>query len=281
MGDKIVHNLDNYLDLQSKVSFLVVHDHSCAGYSQSDDSPFEDNHRKNLGPSKENVRIVAPLLQEALFRVAEYSPIPWGKSPFLFKSEGMAAPYPFLFHYHKKLVELVREEMYEDVLSPLLEFLDTNYRKEYEEANSLFEQGVVTGYHLTKLFKPNQMVVSRSESNVLEARIISGYRTTIRAKMNLVGWFWVYDGNELKRHFWSHDVDGVLDERMRIADLKVYPTDFARAEDIKYLEKRGRTFWNMKDQTYICYTGWDKDRLYHYVCATPPCPRRPVRNSLS
>lgn len=275
MGDKIVHSLDNYYGLQSNVSFIVVHEHYCTTYFQFDDRTFDDTRRRNLGPSKENIRIVAPLLQKALLEVAEYPPIQRGRDISFLRYEGMGAPYPFLFHHHKRLVELAREEMYEGVLSPLLEFLATNYSEEYEEAYSLFEEGLVTGDHLTKLFKPNQMVISRRESNALEAYILYGYITPIRGKLRLLGWSWVYDGNELKRHSWSQDIDGVLDERMRIADLDVYPADFARAEDIKYLEERGRKFWNMKNQTYICYTGWDNARMYHYVCATLPYPWQP------
>lgn len=280
MGDKVVHSLDRYFGPQSNVSFLVVHEHFCTTYLQFDERTFDDIRLRNLGPSKENLRIVAPLLQKALLQVAEYPPIQRGMNLSFLRDEGMGAPYPFLFHHHKRLVELAREETYKGVLSPLLEFLAENYKKEYEEANSLFEEGFVTGCHLTKLFKPNQMVLSRRESNVLEAHILYGYGIPIKGKIHLVGWSWEYDGNELKRQSWSQDIDGVLDERTRIADLKVYPAEFARAEDIKYLEKRGREFWNMRDQTYICYTGWDKDRLYHYVCATPPpapgCPSETV-----
>ncbi|KAG6353979.1 hypothetical protein INS49_004950 [Diaporthe citri] len=264
MGDKIVHSLDDYLGLRSKVSFLVVHDHSCTGHFQSDDRTFEDNHRRNLGPNKENLRVVAPLLQEALLKVAEYSPIQGLPLAFL-RDQGMGAPYPFLFHHHKKLVELAREEIYEGVLRPLLDFLATNYRKEYEEANSLFEAGVVKSCHLTKLFKPNQMVISRSESNVLQACILYSCVILQRGKVLFQGWSFVYDGNGLKRNPWVQEIDGLLDERIRIADLKVHPAKFARPEDIEYLEKRGRRFWSMRNQTYICYTGWDKARLYHYA----------------
>lgn len=278
MGDKVVHSLDDYLGLQSKVSFLVVQDHSCTGQFQSDDHILEDNHRRNLGPSKENLRIVAPLLQEALLKVAEYPPTQ-GLPLAVLRDQGMGAPYPFLFHHHKRLVELAGEEMYEGVLGPLLEFLDTNYRKEYDEANSLFEEGVVTGCHLTKLFKPNQMVISRSESNVLQAYILHSCLTTQRDKILFQGWSLVYDGKGLKRNPWVQEIDGLLDERIRIADFKVHPADFARPEDTEYLEKRGRKFWNMRNQTYTCYTGWDKARLYHYVCPTPYFPQRSFWNS--
>lgn len=273
MGDKIVHSLDDYLGLQSKVSFLVVHDHSCTDYFQTDDRTLDDNHRRNLGPSKENLRIVAPLLQEALLKVAEYNPMQGAPLSFL-RDQGMGAPYPFLFHHHKRLVELAREEMYEGVLSPLLDFLDTSYKKEYEEADSLFEGGDLTSRHLTKLFKPNQMVISRNESNVLQAYILHSCVALHRGKVLFHGWSLVYDGNSLKRLPWVQEIDGLLDERIRIADFKVHPAEFARPEDIEYLEKRGRRFWNMRNQTYICYTGWDKARSYHYVCATPYFPRR-------
>lgn len=269
MGDNIVHSLDNYLALQSNLSFIVVNDHHCTGYAQ-----YEGSTGGDIRQQTERLRIVAPLLQEALFKVAEYCPTGRYLTPGhnILKQEGMDAPYPFLFHHHRRLVELALDEMYEGVLSPLLGFLATNYSKEYEEASSLFEEGMVRGRHLSKLFKPNQMVISRQESNVLEAHILYECYIHTRGQIHLAGWSWKYDGNQLQRQPWSQDIDGVLDGRMRIADLKVHPADFARAEDITNLQKRGRIFWNMRDQAYACYTGWDKARQYHYVCATPPCP---------
>lgn len=276
MGNSMIHSLDSHLAKYSNLSFIIVKDHVCTTFVQQQAHADEQNRQRALAPSRERLQIVAPLLQEALLQVAEYDPIQRGGNIDSLKDEGMDAPYPFLFHHHKKLVELAQHETYEGVLSPLLEFLATNYGKEYDEATSLFNEGVVTGHHLTKLFKPNQMVISRQESNALRAYILYRCHSPARRKVLLEGWSWKSDGNQLNRHSWSREINGVLDERMRISDLGVHPAEFARAEDVTILEKRGRQFWNMRDQAYICYTGWDKARKYHYVRATPHCHPLPV-----
>lgn len=266
-GEKFVHNIDDYLDLHPNICFLIINEHVCTNYFVNFGAPADDvDHRNKSGLSTEKLRIVAPLLQRALLQVAEYYPLPPGAS---LRSQGMDAPYPFLFHHHKKLVQLSLDETYKGALMPLLEFLDINYGKEYEEAHALFEKGLVTAHHLSKLFRPNRMVVGRQESGILEAHVLVWCQTSVRDTVGLGGWSWVYDGNELKRSPWLQKLDGVPDEQMLIADLKIHPVDFARTQDINYLEKRGRRFWSMRDQTYICYTGWDKSRQYHYVRAAP------------
>lgn len=270
-GEKFVHNLDDYLDLHPNICFLVVNEHVCTNYFHPFGGPPGGmDHRQKPGSSIEKLRIIAPLLQRALLQVAEYHPVPsgiFGGDMDFLRTHGMFAPYPFLFHHHKKLVQLSLDEKYTGALRPLLEFLDSNYGKDYEEANSLFEKGFTTAHHLSKLFKPSQMVVGRQESGILEAHVLSWCHARVRDTIALSGWSWLYDGNELRRSPWAQTIEGVPDERMRIADLKVHPVDFARTEDIRHLETRGGKFWSMRDQTYICYTGWDKARQYHYVRA--------------
>lgn len=284
-GNKVIYNLDTYLGLHPNICLLVINEHYCTSMART------MGHRQTQEQSTESLRIVAPLLQKALLEVAEYHPGPFDhgadrlkaqrmaaeyhQGPFGHgadrrQSQGMFAPYPFLFHHRKKLVQLALDETYRGVLSPLLEFLAINYSKEYEEAHALFAEGIVTGHHLSKLFKPNQMVISRQKSSILEAYVLYACSVPEKGKVALTGWSWVYDGNELSRQRWNQDIHVLPDERMRIEDVRVHPADFARAEDIANLEERGRKFWSMRDQAYICYTGWDKARQYQYVSGPPP-----------
>lgn len=274
MGDKIVRNLDDYLDLHPNVCFLIVNEHHCTSNVQRGENE-DGQHRGRFSESvKDRLRIVAPLLAKALLHVAKYSPVGLLMDLEFLKIMGMDPPYTFLFHHHKRLIELALDETYAGVLSPLLEFLAANCSKEYEEANSLFEKGVVTGHHVSKLFEPNQMIIGRTECNVLEAHVLLGCKVQGKGKVTLHSWSWKYDGNELERRRHTQTLEGVLDEEVRIADLKFHPVDYARAEDLAILQKRGREFWAMRDQAYICYTGWDNARQYHYVCAKPPLPYR-------
>jgi hypothetical protein len=268
IGNKIVHSLDNYIGLHPNICFLVINEHNCTSYERFNPVSGEVQAHPP-GPLPEKLRIVSPLLQSALLQIAEYYPAPRGQNLDYLRSQGMLAPYPFLFHHRQVLIQLSLDEMYKDVLRPLLEFLDINYNREYEEASSLFEKGFVTACHISKLFKPNQMVISPAKSGSLEAYILSWCHPLEKDTFFLPGWSWLYDGNELTRQYSRQRIEGVPDEPMRITDLKIYPADFSRDEDIKNLEERGRKFWSMKNQTYLSYTGWDKAREYHYVRAAP------------
>lgn len=272
MGDQVVHTLNNYLSLRPTICFLVIKEHNCT-------PKVEVYHKRghNIVRSSvqrpETIQIVSPLLRKALVRVAEYQPFEghWEED---FE---MRAPYVFLFHHHDKLVELAQDATYQSVLRPMLEFLTFNYGNEYEEAKALFEEGIVTDDHLCKLFKLNQIVIGRQESGHLEAHVLSKDIAFEGDKIYLEGWSWEYDGNALSRRKWEQDIDVVPHERMRIAALKVHPLEYATAEDIKYLEKRGRKYWSMKNQTCIGYTGWDASEDHQYVCRTHhPNSSRPL-----
>lgn len=194
MGDKIVHSPDDFVNLQPNVCFLIVNEYFCEINAKHENFKGGKKSGQDSETSTERLRIIAPLLQKALLEVAEYDPFPTGFDMEYVRSEGMRAPYPFLFHHHEKLVKLASNKMYEDVLSPLLGFLSINYGKEYEEANCLFEEGIVTADHISKLFKPQQMVISRGESNVPEAHILYDCFDRAGDAITLRGWSWEYDG---------------------------------------------------------------------------------------
>lgn len=263
MGKKFVRSVEKYLHMHPNICFLVIKDHVCTSHSRDG---YGESRR---GPEPDQLRIVAPLLQRALLEVAEYNPSPPGQTSDYLRYHGLLAPYHFLFHHYQKLIQLSMEKTYEDVLKPLLEFLDENYSQEYEEAISLFGRGLVTAHSIPKLYKPNQMVISQRKSDAFGAYIVSNIHSPANGQIQLSGWSWGYDGNDLARLPWVKMIDNLPEEQTQITNLLVYPAEFASSEDLKALEERGRRFWSMKSQTYICYTGWDRARQYHYVRAVP------------
>ncbi|KAL9942058.1 hypothetical protein ACHAQF_001504 [Verticillium nonalfalfae] len=150
---------------------------------------------------------------------------------------------------------------------PLLNFIKDNYGQEYKEADELLKDGCITAKYITKLFKPNHVVLSRRAGGTLEAFVLESYAEVEKDRVDFVGWSWQYDGSELFRKFWSGKMNRVAEGRTPIADLSIHPIKFARVADIEALETRGRQFWDMRDQVYKCYTGWDKSRSYYYVDA--------------
>lgn len=264
-GQVPIPNLDFFLRRHPDVCYVVIKEHKCAGNERQRSRKarvFPDG-RDGMSERLETLNIVSPKLQRAFLSVAEFHPFPIGKQPgALFQ---MDAPYHFLFHHRHKLEAISHEATYGDVLRPLLEWLVKQYEKEYAEAERLFEEGFVTAHHLSKLFKPNQMVVHRSDSGHLAAYVLHENAILKKEKLSFHGWSWQYDGQVLQRRDWNESMGIISEEQIRISSLVVHPMEHSTQGDKSVLEKRGKKYWAMREQTYTCYTGWDANHEYLYV----------------
>lgn len=270
-GQISVISIDFFLRRHPDVSYIVMKEYKCAGTERRRSRRAFMDLRDGMSERSELIYIESPKLRKALFQVAEFHPFPATKhSGSTFK---MDAPYHFLFHHRRELEKLSQGPTYADVLRPLLEWLKDKYEKEYEEADHLFKNGFVTARHMSKLFKPNQMVVNRRDPE-LSAKILQENVVFKKEKMSFQGWSWQYDGHILERCSWNESMGMISEEQTRISDLMIHPMDYATQKDKSILEKRGQKYWAMRDQTYTCYTGWDMNQEYHYVspgftCSNP------------
>ncbi|KAI0484853.1 hypothetical protein GGR56DRAFT_662775 [Xylariaceae sp. FL0804] len=261
-GKTRIGNVDSYLSRRSEICFVVFKEHNCerdrdlvASY------PPQRRGGRLSSEREERILIVSPLLVKAFTQIAQYPVYPPDQGE---ASREMDAPYTFLFHHRKELDTLAKNPMYEDVLKPLLHFLETNYGKEYEEADQLFLKGRVTDFHITKLYKPYEMVISRLDPDSLEAAVLKSHPTIKGGKISFSGWGWQYNGADLHRKMWFAQIDRLAEE-MNISDMSIHPAEYSRKEYVQQLESRGEKFWSMKDKSYQCYTGWDKSHDHHYV----------------
>ncbi|EEY20812.1 conserved hypothetical protein [Verticillium alfalfae VaMs.102] len=246
-GKVKVSNLEAFLSKHPEICFVVFKEYDCAPFQSASSAQ-------------------APRRHKALKQVAEFPSGPGNLSDSESDYQRMEAPYLFLFHHRQKLESLAESNpTYGSVLVPLLNFIEDNYGQEYKEADELLKDGCITAEHITKLFKPNHVVLSRRAGGTLEAFVLESYAEVEKDRVDFVGWSWQYDGSELFRKFWTGKMNRVAEGRTPIADLSIHPIKFARVADIEALETRGRQFWDMRDQVYKCYTGWDKSRSYYYV----------------
>ncbi|TQN66206.1 ATPase family AAA domain-containing protein 3B [Colletotrichum shisoi] len=259
-------NLRAYLSSHPEVCFVVIKEHNCALDARSAAIRVWTSGKSGVTSERsERLRIVSPLIQKALAQVAEFQIYDEPGDREFDEPTEMDAPYLFLFHHRAQLAALAKQETYTAVLSPLLEFLKDNYEQEYREAEDMFRQGYVNALHLDKLFKPNQMVINCRNLEALEAFVLKKYTTVEKNKIYFRGWTWQYNGTDLSRTNCHSKMDLVSEEKARISDLNIHPTEFARDENIKRLTSRGMKFWDMKGQVYTSYTGWDKGREHYYV----------------
>ncbi|KAM0228529.1 hypothetical protein ACHAP5_011918 [Fusarium lateritium] len=252
-----IPNVDTYLNSHPSVCFVIIKEHTCT----------TGDRRKKRGQSKQTwecLRIVSPTLQRAIEKVAEFSP--FIQDPGEDDLKEMDAPYDFLFHHRKQLAFLeIESESYKAALTPLREFLDQNYKTEYQSAEALLKRGRVTSQHLGKLYKPNQIVISQpSNRSPIGAYVLNSTPTREKDRFVFRGWSWQYNGTELQRKTWIDSMDPLPDEEIVITDLSIYPSDFAPQSVLRTLEARGNKFWSMQDRQFFNYSGhnWNQDHVY-------------------
>ncbi|KAH9229097.1 hypothetical protein K456DRAFT_1752998 [Colletotrichum gloeosporioides 23] len=261
---KKIEDLESYLSKHPEFCFIVIKEHTCVKDAGLDVSNRWVAPADKSSQRSERLAILSPLLRRALDQIAQYTLL---SSHNIVEDEiGMDAPYPFLFHHQKRLVELADDYAYGSVLSPLLGFLNDNYKDEYEEAARMFDEGSVNARHLPKLFQPNQLIIAKTSDNfnvyVLdEAPIISKEHISFKA------WSYLYAEVDLQQKIWTTFMNSVGNDNVKISSLKVYPVRFGSKEDLEKLTRRGQAFWEMKGQHYTCYTGWDHRHDHYYNSA--------------
>ncbi|TEA19766.1 ATPase family AAA domain-containing protein 3B [Colletotrichum sidae] len=248
-----VPSLGFYMKRHPEHCFIVIKEHECTPMVFYDGSKIS-----RISARSERLVVVSPLLQRALKEVASYR---------FHADRELLAPYNFLFHHLSGIDALMDDKTYGPVLQPLRTFLDASYGEEFAEANTMFSDGFVNLRHLEKLFRPNQMVVQkRADTN--EARIITRHQLTPSAdRLSFMGWTFVYNGTDLKRNDWFGWMKPMGEGKMKISDLPIHPIEHAREEELEKLKTRGQKFWDMREQIYTCYTGWDCRHDYQYVAA--------------
>ncbi|KAL8341617.1 hypothetical protein RB598_003512 [Gaeumannomyces tritici] len=251
-GKRPVMNLDRYISRNPEVSFIVFAEHHCVArggqLSQSSEKP-------------EKIRIISPSLYKALLRCARFRV---SRDETAIEIE---APYDFLYHHRQGLIAMAKDSDLGKAMLPLLEFLERNYAQHYDGCERVISGGRITAAHLRKLFRPNQMVVCRKFGQPLDAFVLTGYPTLSPNKESLLfeGWEWIYDGAKLKRQPRMEAIALLSDEETEIADLSIYPFESARPEDMRFLTERGKKFWEMRDMTFVAYTGWNFQRSFKYL----------------
>ncbi|KAI1342485.1 hypothetical protein F5Y15DRAFT_406137 [Xylariaceae sp. FL0016] len=273
-----ITNLDAYLNQHPDICFVVFKEYNCAAEKNMAYRRLKHVRDSTSVSSDrgERLLLVSPLLQQAIEEVAEFQVYshPDQNENDDDDDKEMDAPYLFLFHHRKKLRVLAKQEKYKMVLGPLLDYLDKEYEKEYSEAEAMISKGKITATHITKLFKPNQIVISRKAPELLEAAVLNKSPILKGEKVILLGWTWIYDGADLRRGAWRGSIGRFGEKDGEISQLQIHPVDFARQADTDRLTARGNKFWSMRTHCYLRYTGWDDSQGHHYVSIARPSDAR-------
>ena len=292
-ADLQLDNLDLYLERNKDISFIVFKDFNPNGkadklssrpFKSASEVPQETTARPQQ--NDESVRPVAKDLTEALETLLGSSPVYKDvQHSFQFRSE-LKAPFLFMYHTRQTLSKL-RESMsrtVNDQLTIFLNYLNANYGPLYEAVDELLSRNKILPEYMEYLFKPDDVVVSRSGDD-LSGYVLQSWPTydkvwprpelgkpgnnTHNAQPSKNGfqhhwsmpsWFWEFNGEFGRR---DDDIKIKLpgDEtgEIDIAELNVFPIQFAPQNIVTKLQQRGQTFWKCRKRRFVSYT--EKDQV--------------------
>jgi len=263
-ADKCVRDLDSYLDSNSSICLIIFKEHVCQRMPAY--IPMSIMSTDFVSPRKERLRIVSQLLKAKITEVATCVP---DSNDFLGFDGDMDAPYLFLYHHRKQITELLESDDEETRKHAALlhDFLERNYKEEYSEADEQFKAGVVNKKNLSKLFKPNQVIIL-PKNNSTTAHVVSSWPSRSmdsQAALRFGYWSWDFDGQKLNRTRKSHNLRFGIDESIPITQLECFPSEYASKATIQELTERGQKFWSLRQRYFASYSGWDIHHDEHYV----------------
>jgi hypothetical protein len=261
-GDKRVTNIDQYCTEHMDLSFVLIKEHSCVVTNMSVYNVM-DRDKFGISGRKERLLVVSDILQKALNQVALCSPQDMKYDPGRIQ---MYAPYLFLYHHRTLLSDLAATTggETEEHVSILLSFINEHYRDEYEEAERLFNTGIITKEHAEKLYLPNSIVIDITEPQN-RAYVIKSWLEVNDGGMKLLCWSWEYDGSFLRRKETQLKMNAPSVAGSALSVIGVFPISMADHETHENLRLRGQKFWSMKGQHFACYSGYDADKMRFHV----------------
>jgi hypothetical protein len=168
----------------------------------------------------------------------------------------LTAPYDYFYHFRhilkKKSAEvLTPSELAE--LDVLLDYVDESYGATFDEVDAAFSTGYVHRAHFTKLFGPNELIITTQGEfpSAYIAERSSGIQGDV---IDLKCWSWVFDGSFRKDHVnitipWPEPGAS----RVPISSLAARPLRLDTSNLHQRLEKRGQEFWTCRNRRFVSY----------------------------
>lgn len=235
-------------------------------------------------PYREHIQLQSQQMVEALLEFLSLQPGFWDRFPGFDAGEPIDAPYILWYTYRSTDALQQLQPPQRDLMHMMTSWIEQNYAKNYDEAASYLEKGVVTLKTLPFLMCPGDVLIWKEKSK-MKAAITS----SLLKQMSTPILYWdssqimwsernTRDGTK-KGEFsttwiaeaWNYEFIGdfyrkkvpieikfkasSLEQEVEISRLAVYPLRFADEKTKLQLETRGRTFWSCRVRNLVSYTG--------------------------
>lgn len=278
-----ISDVDDYLEQREDVAFIVFLDYVCDGHTGNDrksggrsaatsrNKPINETSSQEapswmqtdlVNPIGESTSIICDVLQEGLETLTSSDETLKQYLPFSEDFKEISAPYLFYFYFRDKVDEQVLklEEKQCQQVQLFTSYISTHFDAEYEKAEVMFSQGLVSPPYLEFLFVPDEVVVCNDGKDLIGHQQKSTPRNLVNP-MEVVGISfdaetWEFDGNFRTRRTTIDVIYGKASTPVNSIDkLKAYPLRYAPSKVEEKIRKRGETFWACRNHQYITYSG--------------------------
>jgi hypothetical protein len=273
VGQQHLPNLERFLEDRDDVSFAICFTYSCEEYHKKIENMFE---RQPIPPMDEELELeVRPYFSRLRVDADPATP----NSETMFLSNGLQEalrlldmtengilgrwdepssleyPYPQLYHYREVFIgKLARklEFIHQLHLTALSQYFNEHLALEYIEAEKLFEAGRVQRKHWDKMFRPEEVLVTKEDGHPV-AYMLWSCPNFNQEMLHLDCWSWDFDGSFSKKTTtltvsWPSKSDVIP-----ISQLKVFPLRLDKTGSEEVLRRRGGIFWSCRKQRFVDY----------------------------
>ncbi|KAI1130671.1 P-loop containing nucleoside triphosphate hydrolase protein [Nemania abortiva] len=258
-GQVQIPNLAKHFEEQTNVAFIVNHVHHCdessnAGLEIQNGRLIADSKPTEIGSTNIALR---PSLLSAIKATMHRHPDQFkgfdsARMPITFNE-----PFIFPYIYNQTLVQLLESSGLEacdrDAIQLLCSYFEENWREDWDEADRLFSRGKFNKKHFGKLFRPGEMIITRSRNGeeIITAKQVANYPWD----HNPMTLEWGFNSHfyQNKGYIYPDRIDHNTEKD--ITSLLTYPLRFSHDAAIieDQLISRGLKFWKYRKQTLVCY----------------------------
>ncbi|KAH8747123.1 hypothetical protein BGZ57DRAFT_777353 [Hyaloscypha finlandica] len=276
-GTISITDVEEHLEDNEHISIIIYRTYDCEEYHESIEENFERLRLSDYGVRtvsamrpylfvlskdmtaamcvSEDMTLLSHDLKEALTKLEILEPR-INYNTLMLNDWALNAPYLQLYHFRDLTRQTIRrlasieERNHVDVL---LRYIDEGFGDDYAEADDLFARGLVSQKHHSKLFGPDETVITMKEGQPV-AFISKGLPKTGGSGPTLYCENWNFDGvferkESIVDAIWPSTSSAILP----IVDLEYFPLKYDTAGTKQRLLARGQVLWNCRKRSYMSY----------------------------
>ncbi|KAE8442756.1 hypothetical protein EG329_002896 [Mollisiaceae sp. DMI_Dod_QoI] len=273
-GRQEVENGTKYLKDHQQTAFIVIREYDGNSYLSANhyssagskggkliqDAPLAESYQQNISTS--------PKIQQALRAMIDkhsesFSGFCTDDFPKYFLE-----PYLFFYLKNKVILGLLDSSGLDEdscrYMKLLCGWFEDNCRADWDEADELLSRGKINAKHYRKLFRPDEIILTKLDDGILHARKTEPYPWRDEKDRVIDIFQWTFNGSftkdKLTLGLRKSDIDLIFDEKdgeKDITSLQIYPLRFADDGLQQKLSARGEKFWTCRKKKLVCYRETD------------------------